>query len=92
MNMYARILDMKGISRAHKLTLLSLINFIDRTGRRDPSLLALSNATGLSICYLHTQLKKMAELGLIVIERKRNNEGRLVSHFTIILPEAEAAA
>ena len=87
MNLYAQIVDRKDIRRAHKMTLLSLLNFINRTGRRDPSLLAISDATNLGPRYVHTQLKEMAALGLLVIEYKRNGEGRLTNHYVIITPE-----
>ena len=91
MNMYSQVVENKDIRRTNKMTLLALVNFTDRTGRRDPSLLALSDATGLTVRYVRKQLKDMVDDGLIKIERHRNLEGRLTNHYDITLPEAEAA-
>lgn len=91
MSLQKVVMDNPAVPRKHKLLLLGLAHFSDESGRSDPTLHRLAQITDYEASHIRKQLHKLAELGLIVIERKRNNEGRLANHYEITLPEAEAA-
>ena len=81
------VMDNPAVPRKHKLLLLGLAHFFDEYGRSDPTLHRLAQITDYEASHIRKQLHRLAELGLIVIERKRNNEGRRSNHYTITLSE-----
>ena len=91
MNVYREVMDSLDIERKNKLPLLGLAFFIDKTGRTDPTLQRLGSYVGVGKRQMRNQLNDLSEAGLISVQRKRNAEGRLTNHYTITLPETEAA-
>ena len=91
MNVYREVMDSLNIDRQHKLPILALAFFNDKTGRTDPTLQRLGSFVGVGKRQMRNQLDALSEAGLIAVQRKRNAEGRLTNHYTITLPEAEAA-
>lgn len=92
MNLHKLVMDNPAVPRKHKLVLLGLAHFFDESGRADPSLHRLAEITSYDPQHIRKQLHMLADQGLIVIDRKRNYEGRLANHYEITLPEVKDQA